>query len=145
MHVALKLSIYSILRRLSSSKFIKSKQCFSFYSTSITIVNHHATCYFRTQFSSYTLCHSVIKKKQQKKEKIGTDFNRFSRLNVLFLQHDANMSSFYCCHKKEMFKCICKHTMRKKSEKKIREGYYQSGCLFDEQPREERNGVDREI
>lgn len=52
------------------------------------------------------------------------------------------MPSFYCCHKKEMFKYIGKHTMREK-KKKARVDY----CLvrmFDERRRKEKNDIEEE-
>jgi hypothetical protein len=77
---------------------------------------------------------------REEEEKLAQILIGFSCL--IFFLYFYNMPSFYCCHKKEMFKCVCKHTMREKKKRKTRVDY----CLvrmFDERERKEKNDIER--
>ncbi len=77
---------------------------------------------------------------REEEEKLARILIGFSCLIFFYFY---NMPSFYCCHKKEMFKCVCKHTMREKKKRKTRVDY----CLvrmFDERERKEKNDIEEE-
>lgn len=137
MYVGQRLSIYSILRRLPSPKFIKSKQCCSFF-----YVNYNRKSSFDVLFHNIIfllhLYHCVMKKKQTgKREKIVTNFNRFF---YFFCSIMPICHHFIVVIRKKVFKWVCNHSMKEKNPrgKKAREDYYQSGCLTNNQKKGEK-------